>query len=126
MPLFPTDALRSARRAFSWSPAGEDFFANHFTIRWGNYVCAQWPHTHPITLVLTESLTHPMLPYPSLTHWAALRRCDRSLVAKIFVILAPAGNAERIRHMVMETKLFVSQAPAGNRHTGSTALSVRT
>ena len=109
-----------------WSPAGEDFLSNHFTIRWGNYVCAQRPHTHPITLVLTESLTHPMLPYPPLTHWAALRRCDRCLVAKIIVILALVVNALRKCRMAMETKLFDSLASCWQPHIGSTGLSLRT
>ena len=67
-----------------------------------------------------------MLPYPPLTHWAALSRCDRCLAAKIIVILVIALNDLRKRNMAMETKLFDSQAPARNLHIGSTGLSLRT
>ena len=86
---------RSSRRAFLWSPAGYYFFSNHFTILREGTVCAQSPPINLLTLTPAHSLTNPMLPYPPLTHWAALRRCDRCLVAKIIVILALVVNALR-------------------------------
>ena len=66
-----------------------------------------------------------MLPYPPLTHWAALSCCDRCLVDKIVDILALALNDKRIQHMAMETKLFDSLASCWQPHIGSTGLSVR-
>ena len=80
--------------------------ANHFTIHRGDSVCAQWPHALPLIRMLTQPLTNPMLPYPPVTHWAALRRCDRCLIAKINVILALAGNDLRIHDTDMEASNF--------------------
>ena len=106
MPFCPSDAGRSSSWTFLWSPAGEDFFAIYFTIRRGGYVCAHSPPINLLTLTPAHSLTNPMLPYPPLTHWAALRRCDRCLVAKIIVILALVVNALRKGDMDKEGSLF--------------------
>ena len=116
---------RSSRRAFLWSPAGYYFFSNHFTILREGTVCAQSPPINLLTLTPTHSFAQPMLPYPPLTHWAALSCCDRCLVDKIVDILALALNDKRIQHMAMETKLFDSLASCQQPHIVSTALSVR-
>ena len=105
---------------------GYYFFSNHFTILREGTVCAQSPPINLLTLTATHSFAQPMLPYPPLTHWAALSCCDRCLVDKIVDILAPVANAKRIRHMGMETVLFDSRAPARNLHIGMTAQSLRT
>ena len=90
---------------------GYYFFSNHFTILREGTVCAQSPPINLLTLTPTHSFAQPMLPYPPLTHWAALSCCDRSTVVKMIDILALALLDMRIRHMAMETVLFVSQAP---------------
>ena len=101
-----------------WSPAGEDFLLNHFTIHSGGYVCAQSPPINLLTLPPTHSFAQPVLPYPPLTPWDALSCCDRCLVAKMIDILVIALNDKRIRHMAMESVLFVSEEPASNLHIG--------